>query len=771
MVQFSRVPYSSDASYAKYFNNFQIILHEGSNDIQVNYLEVTTRGPGKDMAYAGIEDVFGNRGLRYGPMSESGQYRNLYVRYYSPESAAVEVPSKPALVSPRTVTADTQPTYRWNKVDNASRYLLTVSLGANALHQETYDSGVVCSGTTCSVRPAVSLADKSTYSWNVYAINDAGQGPVSDTWTFTVQVGADVPVTPSDPTASSAVLNNLYFPHVVSDGTWETEIAIINTSTFKNLRGEIRSYSALGEEVSDPVPINLVPLRKYQATVGTLSGSNTGLTFNPGETAYMVFYGDSERMVGYSRSGVEGLYRESVPAVLHRNANRGDIFAPHIVSNGSWKNDLILLNTESSEKTLTLEFAMKDAEPVAWEVTLQGGEKKILNMSDLVSDPVFQGGQALSAVIRQDPEDTGAIIALALFEKGTQLGSILLTDRKETELVYPHIPNHTWITGIVLFNPGESEENVAVTAYDKEGNQIDEFTLSVAGGANVVTTPDNGGDFILPPETAWFRASSSAGLSGCEFFGLQNGTQFTGINVNGLEGRRGIFPIFDKLHSGNTVPIAGVTYPQAGVTGISLVNPAGETASVKMEALRIVSGAWEVFASAEMEIPAYGKRIGPAETIAVFIDKDGLPIDISGAYYLRYESDRDLVGFQVNSSQDGTALDAVPALGGELLYDELTVGIASSTTNMTFYEGKSMTLTGVVEDPGGFTSGNENTLSYTWSSSLDGILGEGMVLDMSSLSLTAGEHRITLEVVHPESGARGSAFVTVTAKEGSLLPM
>ena len=38
--------------------------------------------------------------------------------------------------------------------------------------------------------------------------------------------------------------------------------------------------------------------------------------------------------------------------------------------------------------------------------------------------------------------------------------------------------------------------------------------------------------------------------------------------------------------------------------------------------------------------------------------------DISGATYIAYSSDRNVVGFQLNGSADDTMLDGLPALGG-----------------------------------------------------------------------------------------------------------
>ena len=63
-----------------------------------------------------------------------------------------------------------------------------------------------------------------------------------------------------------------------------------------------------------------------------------------------------------------------------------------------------------------------------------------------------------------------------------------------------------------------------------------------------------------------------------------------------------------------------------------------------------------VVATQGLTVGGHAKVVDTAETI--------FSQDISGATYIGYTSDRNVVGFQLNGSSDGTMLDGLPALGG-----------------------------------------------------------------------------------------------------------
>ena len=96
-------------------------------------------------------------------------------------------PAAPALQSPSGIISATRPSYSWTAASGATDYYLWVNgpLGQPVL-QQWYFASAVCSGSTCAVAPATTLAS-GAHTWWVQAKNGAGTGPWSASRSFTVQ--------------------------------------------------------------------------------------------------------------------------------------------------------------------------------------------------------------------------------------------------------------------------------------------------------------------------------------------------------------------------------------------------------------------------------------------------------------------------------------------------------------------------------------------------------------------------------------------------------
>ncbi|RZB32303.1 MAG: hypothetical protein SRB1_01319 [Desulfobacteraceae bacterium Eth-SRB1] len=147
----------------------------------------------------------------------------------------------------------------------------------------------------------------------------------------------------------------IYFPHIASNSTWETEICVINTSAVQSLSGNLRAYNDLGQEVSS-TPVILA------ANARNIADCYYVFIPNPSGIEYIIFESDSENVCGYTKFYIEGKYRVAVPAVSDVNA--GDIYISHIASNTNWWTGISLLNTTSSSKELTVEFDNGTTKPI-----------------------------------------------------------------------------------------------------------------------------------------------------------------------------------------------------------------------------------------------------------------------------------------------------------------------------------------------------------------------------------------------------------------------
>ena len=98
----------------------------------------------------------------------------------------------------------------------------------------------------------------------------------------------------------------IFFPHIASNSTWETEICVINTSSEQSLSGDLRAYNDSGQEVSS-TPIILAANARRQIVVGDELP-------NPSDIGYIVFESDLESVVGYTKFYIKGKYRVAIPA-------------------------------------------------------------------------------------------------------------------------------------------------------------------------------------------------------------------------------------------------------------------------------------------------------------------------------------------------------------------------------------------------------------------------------------------------------------------------
>jgi hypothetical protein len=417
------------------------------------------------------------------------------------------------------------------------------------------------------------------------------------------------------PSTSSTAL---YFSHVVTSTSWQTEIAIINTSS-QTVTGTLKGYSDNGQLVETKA-VNLSVRGRRQIIVADEFTSHTSI-------GYMIFEADSSAVQGYTKLYQAGIYRASIPAV--KEVNTSDIYIPHIASTDKWWTAISLLNTTSTPKQLTITFNNGQSIPYP----LNANEHKAFNIVELFNyqpQPDIQ-----SAVI----SNASGVIGLELFGNiggNYHMDGILLTDKTASTIYYPHVASdNVWWTGIVAYNTSPLPSDLTITSYNAQGMHLSTSTLSIAGKEKYIGVVSNLG---LPAETAWFKIDATRPLSGFELFGTIDGTQLAAYAGSGVTAAKaGVFAKIEKH----------------GWTGIAFVNAEATTASVTLTAYRDNGSA---VATRVLSVGGYAKVVNMAE--AIFTQ------NISGATYIAYSSDKNVVGFQLNGSADGMMLDALPALDG-----------------------------------------------------------------------------------------------------------
>jgi Divergent InlB B-repeat domain len=415
-------------------------------------------------------------------------------------------------------------------------------------------------------------------------------------------------------------ISKLYFPHVATNSPWQTEIAIINTSD-QTVTGTLRGLSNTGQLMKTKA-VSLSARGRRQITVEDEFANHTDI-------GYIIFDADSDAVQGYTKFFIAGSYRAAIPAV--KEVNTSNIYIPHIASNADWWTGVSLVNTTSAPKKLTITFNNGQSR----QITLTANQHRAFDIAQEFFNNQPQP-DIQSAVIT----NASGVIGLELFGSlgwGTQLEGVLLTDKTTSTIYYPHVAADGWWTGIVAYNPSASACTITITPYSAQGTPLTPLTLTLAGKGKYIDAVANLG---LPAQTAWFKITSTSPITGFELFGTVDGNQLAAYAGGGGTGAKsGVFAKIEK---------------NGGWTGIAFVNTEANSASVTLTAYN--DNGTAVAAQLLPPVPGHAKVVDNPEDI--------FSQDISSATYITYSSNRNVVGFQLNASSDGTMLDGLPGLAG-----------------------------------------------------------------------------------------------------------
>ena len=415
----------------------------------------------------------------------------------------------------------------------------------------------------------------------------------------------------------SGTTQNLYFPHIASNTSWETDVCVINTSSSQTMVANLIGYNNTGQQVSSKV-VSLAANAKVEYTVGTDF-------INPGNISYIILESESSSVCGYMKFYIESRYRGAIPATS--DINTTDVYIPHIASNANWWTGISLLNTTGSSIALSIEFSNGAIKPL----TIAAREHKSFSIKSLFSN-VSQPG-IKSGIIK----NANGIAGLELFgSSGTTdnyLSGLLLKDDTATNLYYPHVAaNNAWWTGVVAYNPSLTSSSLTITPFQKNGTALTAQTITLAAKSKYIGTAKT---LNFPQNSAWFSITSTQPMTGFELFGTKNGKQlggYTGVNISRTSG------IFPKIET-------------KGWTGIALVNTQNSSTVVNLTAH---NNAGSVVAAKNLILNAHEKSLGLASSFFTH--------NISTASYIAFSSDNAIVGFQLNGSDNNMLLDALPGM-------------------------------------------------------------------------------------------------------------
>ncbi len=415
--------------------------------------------------------------------------------------------------------------------------------------------------------------------------------------------------------------SNIYFPHAACGDGWSTEVALINTGAIE-AGGDLRAYDNLGNQIGRAKDITLKARGRWSVGVNY---SFYDADIKADKISYLIFRTGSKTIVGYTRFANSQLgYQVALPVNKDDNATFN---VSHIASDDNWWTGIALLNTTDATKTLPITFSDGQTK----SITLVAHEHKSLSIRNLFNDTAQPRINA--AVIAA----CSGIVGFELFGSIgdiRQLSGISLSDKTENTIYYPHISSTDgWWTGLAAFDPAGVNRALTITPYAKDGRELTKLTVNLAEGIKKYL--NSAGAMGLPAGTAWIQIDAASGVTGFELFGNNGNNWLAGYTGVGLKSKKGIFATLEQ---------------DSGWTGIALVNSEAENATV---ILRARDNLGKLIARKDLPLRPHERLMGVVETIFA-------GDDLSKAHYLSYESNRELVGFQINGSD--RLLDALPAL-------------------------------------------------------------------------------------------------------------
>ena len=410
----------------------------------------------------------------------------------------------------------------------------------------------------------------------------------------------------------------LFFQHVYAESPWKTVIAMINTNPAQSISGKLRAFSDTGNLI-ETKSVTFAPRERQEYNVVEdfanpfVSDANIG---------YVIFYSEATGMRGYTQYSQAGLYRTAIPAAT--TVNTQNIYIPHIASNERFWTGISLLNTTSAARNPVITFNNgRNA-----VISLNAGEHKSFTISSL-----FNGSQPdiKSAVIT----NAAGVLGQEIFGGQHHLDGIILSDKTTATIYYPHVADmKSWWTGIVAYNPSITNAQLTITPYSKSGEILTRSSLIIGGKDKYVGVVRS---LNLPDQTAWFKINATQPLVGFELFSTLDNTRLAAYSeMNGAGSKQGVFPRIET----------------DGWTGIAFVNAEGGQASVTLTA----------YTNGGAPLAASTITVGGLAKVVSLADQIFAPQNISLAGYIAFTSDRNVVGFQLTGSSDGTMLDGLPAL-------------------------------------------------------------------------------------------------------------
>ncbi|MBF0228263.1 MAG: hypothetical protein HQK63_01505, partial [Desulfamplus sp.] len=440
---------------------------------------------------------------------------------------------------------------------------------------------------------------------------------------------------------------------LILGGEWETRLNMVNISD-KTLNFDLMTFATNGNSIEHcdmQIPAGAVKFGK----------SNTLCSYSGKEEldlSSMILSAEIMNLPGYMEFVLPGQYRISLPlqrsgvsvqqntiASSDDNNNDGISYLPMVINKDGWWTIVVMSNTTDKTKKITI--SLTNGQKIVRNIAAYGQD--IFSIGDLLNSSSNSNSSSngleennvnigISGVIENSDGVTGAVFIGN--NNGALTGYSLENTLSKTLYMPLVVQDSSWWTAINLFNPNDQIASISIISYAESGTMLDIQSRKIESNQTIIESYQSLG---LPDKTAWVKIVSDKPLAGSGFFGMEDGSQLSGVGLSNNLAANGVVMLSDD-----------------GDCGVVFANPSSESGKIL---LKVMDSKGSQIAQKSVDINKNGMIAGLISQL--FNGKD-----IAKARYIIYSfvpnksstESNGIVGLRINIPSDGAKIDTAELL-------------------------------------------------------------------------------------------------------------
>ena len=269
------------------------------------------------------------------------------------------------------------------------------------------------------------------------------------------------------PSISNLSPGNMFIPHIASDATWNTEVALLNA-------GNTTKYITLEFDNGENRNITITPNEQKKFYIRDLFNGIPQPNINSAKILGASGLVGSELFTGGNYAG----------AISLEPKTEKNIYFPHVANDNYWWTGLVAYNPSVYGVNISvIPFNDSGVELPAKDIFMPGESKYIGTVNSLGLHPETAWFKI------ESPENIHSLELFATSD-GKQMAGYSTVGMRMSSGIFPKINNGDGWTGISLVNPNSTPTTVTILAYNNDGAIVASNRFSLNEYGKVVYTAE-----------------------------------------------------------------------------------------------------------------------------------------------------------------------------------------------------------------------------------------------------------------------------------------